>query len=735
MSVQVNATHGEYFDTSGDRMRFHDETWMNLLTTPIFFFGLPALWVLAVFFLVHLMMDRPPVAVKRFMQIYNVVQIVVCLYMTWGLYPVCTSFLNPFGVNTEFDKAGEWFVFVHYLSKYLDWFDTLWIVLSKKRQQLSFLHIYHHGTIVPVWGILLHAGVGSATTRYGALVNSITHVIMYSHYFWTSMGLRNPFKKYITLWQITQFYSCIAHAFGVFFFDRTKCREFAWVQVLYQITMVYLFSWKMAYVPECVPDFSSEKGEKTISCPDFLASFNNDSDASATTKTRCTSDDSKGESEPAKLSTQEKYKERYLIIRGNAYDVTGFDHPGGLHMLDVGIGRDATILFEYSHLRSEKAEAILKTLPKYTPDQIRKTGYELGEEEKWPTPSQSELYQTLRKRVREEIIKPLGRDGEKGYNSVRGVPLWYFLPVIITWIVCALWFVSYPSIWSGTCLGLALCWVGTGIQHTANHGGLLKDTKWEYMLGLLDDIAVGGSSLCWRYHHNVTHHAYCNDVDLDPDTYTSFPLIRLDSSQKLHAYHRYQWLYGPISFCFLWISIQLADLQQLLAGAFYDVKFNGTGSVEIVWNVLLKVIHFWWIVVLPYQCHGINVMLYPWMACFGVGGFVLASMFIVSHNVDEAKLQNSPEVKGCWATLQILSSTSWGGVIGCFFSGGLSLQIEHHLFPCMPHHLYPAIQVIVKDECKKRNIHYAAYGTLFSNWIAHIKFLYHMGQAPTKKGN
>jgi fatty acid desaturase (delta-4 desaturase) len=720
----MNAT----IHTSGGRMRFHDEAWMNILATPVVFFGVSAIWVLAVFFLVHHMMNKPPVAVKGLMQIYNVVQIVVCAYMCWGLYPVVTlqnsfPYINLFGVNTEFDRSGEWFVFVHYLSKYLDWFDTLWIVLNKKRQQLSFLHIYHHGTIVPVWGMLLHAGVGSGTVRYGAFVNSITHVIMYTHYLWTSMGLRNPFKKYITMWQITQFYSCIVHAFVVLFFEKGDSNKFAWIQILYQITMVYLFSWKMSYVPDCVPNLCAEKGETPISCMEFCHSNPQDSDEAAEqTETR------------KPLSKQEKYRERYIVIRGDCYDITNFQHPGGLHMVDLGVGRDATIMFEFAHLRIEKAEALLKTLPKYTPDEIKNLGYDVGEGETWPTPSKSELYETLRKRVREEIVKPLGRD-ERGYSTVRGVPSWYYLPVIFTWLVTAFWFVTYPSIVSGICLGLSLCWVGTGIQHTANHGGLEKDTKVEYLLGLLNDIAVGGSSICWRYHHNVSHHAYCNDVLKDADTYSSFPLLRMDSSQKLSTYHRFQWLYGPVSFCFLWISIQIADLQKLLDGTCYDVSFNGTKSAEIVLNVLRKVIPFWWIVVLPYQYHGLEVMLYPWMACFGFGGFVLASMFIVSHNVDETKLLESPDIKSDWAKQQILTSTSWGCKLGCFLSGGLNLQIEHHLFPCLPHHLYPQVQMIVKDECKKRGIHYAAYHNLAGNWIDHIKFLYKMGQVDSKKTN
>merc|ERR1719181_596483 len=126
------------------------------------------------------MTRRPPMMVKSYMQAYNVVQILVCSYMVWGLWPVI-GFPNVFGINSECDERGEWFIFVHFLSKYLDWFDTLWIILNKKRNQLTFLHIYHHGSIGLVWGLLLNHGVAGGTVRYGAWINSLTHVIMYSH--------------------------------------------------------------------------------------------------------------------------------------------------------------------------------------------------------------------------------------------------------------------------------------------------------------------------------------------------------------------------------------------------------------------------------------------------------------------------------------------------------------------------------------------------------------------------
>lgn len=143
---------------------------------------------------------------------------------------------------------------VHYLSKYLDWCDTFFIIAKgNARKQLSFLHIYHHSTIGVVWGILLALGNGNGTARYGALINSITHILMYSHYLWTSFKFKNPFKALLTKWQITQFYSCFVHAIvvlsGVFLTETHMSVPCAWMQFFYHITMVYLFTFHLHWVP------------------------------------------------------------------------------------------------------------------------------------------------------------------------------------------------------------------------------------------------------------------------------------------------------------------------------------------------------------------------------------------------------------------------------------------------------------------------------------------------------
>jgi len=365
-------------------------------------------------------------------------------------------------------------------------------------------------------------------------------------------------------------------------------------------------------------------------------------------------------------------------------------------------------------------------------EELEKKGYSFDRpSETWATPSQSKLYETLRKRVVKEILKPLGKCVEE--KGARGVPAWHIASVFFGWLGSAIFFTIRPSVFSGALLGCGMCWVGLAIQHTANHGGLLENPTLGWLMGLLDDIAPGGSSIVWRYHHQVSHHAYCNDVMLDQDAHSSFPLIRMDETQKLEKFHKWQWIYAPISFSVLWFSIQVQDVQCLLDAKTFLVRMKGTSAPEIVLAMLCKAIHLTYFLVIPAMLHGVKAMLLPWATAIAFGGFLLAAMFIVSHNIHDCKNADEPLLKkGDWAKYQIETSTSWGGRISSFFAGGLNLQIEHHLFPAMPHHLYIDIQKIVMEECKKHGVKYNYYPSLLPNYVDFIKFLYDFGQPGAK---
>ena len=66
---------------------------------------------------------------------------------------------------------------------------------------------------------------------------------MYFHYAWVAMGYNNPFKKWITTLQISQFYSCLAHAVFIIMWDRERFPlRICAMQLGYHFTMIALFT-------------------------------------------------------------------------------------------------------------------------------------------------------------------------------------------------------------------------------------------------------------------------------------------------------------------------------------------------------------------------------------------------------------------------------------------------------------------------------------------------------------
>lgn len=68
----------------------------------------------------------------------------------------------------------------------------------------------------------------------------------------------------------------------------------------------------------------------------------------------------------------------------------------------------------------------------------------------------------------------------------------------IAWTVYA----TAPNVLTGGLLGLAGAWIGLTVQHCGNHGAMSTNEYVNNAMGLCDDL-VGGSSLMWRYHHQV----------------------------------------------------------------------------------------------------------------------------------------------------------------------------------------------------------------------------------------
>jgi len=160
------------------------------------------------------MRDRLPVSgLEPAMLMYNLYQMalnvwMVCMYLK-GLSDAGMSFVG----NDMSERSSHvgFVTFVHYNNKYAELVDTLWLVLRKKDSQVSFLHVYHHVSMVWAWFIVVkYANAGDA--HVGAMVNSCMHVLMYGYYSMAIMRMRCHLKKLLTFAQMAQFVFCAGHA-------------------------------------------------------------------------------------------------------------------------------------------------------------------------------------------------------------------------------------------------------------------------------------------------------------------------------------------------------------------------------------------------------------------------------------------------------------------------------------------------------------------------------------------
>ncbi|KAI1883140.1 hypothetical protein AGOR_G00242160 [Albula goreensis] len=212
----------------------------------IFLFYLFLIWVGPKF-----MRNREPVNLKAVLIIYNFSMVCLSAYMFYEF--LMSSWLakysllcQPVDYSTSplamrMAKVCWWFFF----SKVIELSDTMFFILRKKNNQLTFLHIYHHATMIFNWWAGVKYVAGGQSFLIG-MINSFVHVIMYLYYGLAALGPHMQrflwWKRYLTTLQLVQFFILSIHtAYNLFtdcdFPDAMNAVVFAYV-----VSLILLFS-------------------------------------------------------------------------------------------------------------------------------------------------------------------------------------------------------------------------------------------------------------------------------------------------------------------------------------------------------------------------------------------------------------------------------------------------------------------------------------------------------------
>jgi len=170
-------------------------------------------------------------------------------------------------VEQKLTKGWDYWMYGFYLSKYVEFLDSFFLVLKGKslvppENSQFFLHVFHHtSTASIVWFAWLRPYNGRWT---GPITNTFIHFIMYGYYFLAEMNWidRRLGGKFITPLQIAQFVFCLAfNAYETFNIQRCGSDPF---------TVFYMWVTYLIFLYFFVQIFTSKKearGQDTSKAP------------------------------------------------------------------------------------------------------------------------------------------------------------------------------------------------------------------------------------------------------------------------------------------------------------------------------------------------------------------------------------------------------------------------------------------------------------------------------------
>lgn len=223
----------------------------------------------------------------------------------------------------------------------------------------------------------------------------------------------------------------------------------------------------------------------------------------------------------------------------------------------------------------------------------------------------------------------------------------------------------------------------------------------------------------WAFEHNIMHHYHLGELD-DPDNVEKN--LEWLHKKKMPMIFKYAVVY---SFAAFWkIAYYAPNTLRILDNkerkATNDPRSSAYEFSPFTKNGRELWLHYY----LPYGLFqfvflpalfiplGLNAVINVLLLI--ILAEVLANLhsFLVivpNHSAEDIYQFSTPhKTQGEYYLRQIMGSVNYntGSDFIDFMHGFLNYQVEHHLFPNMPHSFYQKMQPIVKDICKKHNLEY-----------------------------
>lgn len=386
------------------------------------------------------------------------------------------------------------------------------------------------------------------------------------------------------------------------------------------------------------------------------------------------------------------------FIDGEAYDLGLFAerHPGGREALRLACGTNCTELFRSHHLLGGPSRALLS---RHRVDVDRRDPRVIELLAQSPfTFAEEGFYKTIARRAR-DYFRRTKQKTTAGF--------WWQLLSVAAIVATAL--LTIPafvtgSIWAAAALGLLRGVTAVGPGHGMSHFSVFPRGNWNSTLFRLASPFLASTWTIWTNSHVRSHHvATLTAADLQDH----YPLKRVRAQLRHRVWHRAQhWYVWPI-YLFalpLWaLQDFLASVTSLFQGSCSRFSFARRLENVVAIGFNLALFHG-----LPFVFLEPMTALCVVLVSAAVASPIVVLQIVVNHEVPETTAATPTGDPVDWGTHQVQTSHNFavGSRLALHLSGGLNMQVEHHLFPSVHYRHYPALGEIVRDACAEFGLPY-----------------------------
>lgn len=283
--------------------------------------------------------------------------------------------------------------------------------------------------------------------------------------------------------------------------------------------------------------------------------------------------------------------------------------------------------------------------------------------------------------------------------------------------------------------GLGMAGIGMGVMHDANHGAYTQRRRAGAFLSHTLDY-LGCSSEVWKLQHNVLHHTYTNISGHDEDIEAPL-LLRFSPHGKHYKMHRYQHYY--VWFFYGILTLYWVTAKDFVKSARYRkmglIRTRKEYRVRQLKLIGIKVFYFSYALVLPLLFAPVSAgwVIGGFLLMHALAGMLLSVVFQLAHvmpGMDFPLPDESDQMHANWYTHQLQSTSNFSpkNRLLFWYLGGLTNQIEHHLFPNICHVHYRNIGKIVARTARDFDVPYHVNTTFVSAVRRHINMLRMLGR-------